>query len=464
MCERVKQKLIEHWKSQGIDFVQEDPAENGEEEDQEATSSQQSTKSTSSTQSTTRRKRAYVPAHRSGAYAILVALYEAEQKFQQASVCKSQLLELAQPYCNESMTKPKAGSHYTAFNSMKTLINNGMVVSEQHRNMYYSLTEPGRDLGKRLYEHILQNGQSGCDDPSSEDEVENPIPSKKQDYHEFKPGCFDVVLLVDTREKVSGKTNIVSELADKGVKAELRALPAGDFVWIAKEKIGQSSTQKSAPVRELVFDFVIERKKADDLSSSILDGRFHEQKQRLVSCGLLKPIYLVEGLNKAANYAVPYRRLIHAVTDSQVIDGFNVKCTKDFDETVEYLSSLTELLQHTYLNETLHPRHIEEVPIDSHHFISYNSFEHGAKKITNFTVQEMFLKHLVQFGQMSIPKAKSIINEYATLNHLISAFEKCSLEKEKERFVAKIKYGYNERSIGPVLSGKIYKFYSYKDQ
>jgi crossover junction endonuclease MUS81 len=30
--------------------------------------------------------------------------------------------------------------------------------------------------------------------------------------------------------------------------------------------------------REIVLEYVIERKKMDDLSGSIMDGRFHEQK------------------------------------------------------------------------------------------------------------------------------------------------------------------------------------------
>lgn len=46
---------------------------------------------------------------------------------------------------------------------------------------------------------------------------------------------------------------------------------------------------------EYVLDFIVERKTADDLAASIMDGRYDEQKFRLKSCGINNVIYLVEG-------------------------------------------------------------------------------------------------------------------------------------------------------------------------
>ena len=36
--------------------------------------------------------------------------------------------------------------------------------------------------------------------------------------------------------------------------------------------------------REVVLDYVVERKRMDDLCGSIIDGRFREQKVYLLSC------------------------------------------------------------------------------------------------------------------------------------------------------------------------------------
>ena len=42
------------------------------------------------------------------------------------------------------------------------------------------------------------------------------------------------------------------------------------------------------------MDFIVERKRMDDLASSICDGRFREQKHRLKQSGLGHVIYLIE--------------------------------------------------------------------------------------------------------------------------------------------------------------------------
>lgn len=40
---------------------------------------------------------------------------------------KSQLQIEAQPYCDASFHRPEGNSHYTAWNSMATLVRNGLV-------------------------------------------------------------------------------------------------------------------------------------------------------------------------------------------------------------------------------------------------------------------------------------------------------------------------------------------------
>jgi ERCC4-type nuclease len=47
----------------------------------------------------------------------------------------------------------------------------------------------------------------------------------------------------------------------------------GDFIWIAQRTVPQYDE-----FDEIVLDYIVERKRADDLVSSILDGRYKEQK------------------------------------------------------------------------------------------------------------------------------------------------------------------------------------------
>ena len=54
-------------------------------------------------------------------------------------------------------------------------------------------------------------------------------------------------------------------------------------------------------IRELILPYIVERKRMDDLAGSIKDGRYKEQKHRLLQCGIQSIIYLVEktGSNNA---------------------------------------------------------------------------------------------------------------------------------------------------------------------
>jgi len=53
------------------------------------------------------------------------------------------------------------------------------------------------------------------------------------------------------------------------VNFEVRRLKVGDFSWVARDNVTN---------KELLLPFIVERKRMDDLGSSIKDGRFHEQK------------------------------------------------------------------------------------------------------------------------------------------------------------------------------------------
>lgn len=67
------------------------------------------------------------------------------------------------------------------------------------------------------------------------------------------------------------KTNmdkVATELLSLNVVFEMRRLSVGDFAWICRDQSGN----------ELLLPYILERKRLDDLSGSIKDGRFHEQK------------------------------------------------------------------------------------------------------------------------------------------------------------------------------------------
>lgn len=85
----------------------------------------------------------------------------------------------------------------------------------------------------------------------------------------------------------------------------MKSLSLGDFLWVlrvyndAQVEPQTGKKKKNAPVpsyyTDYVLDFIVERKTADDLAASIMDGRYEEQKFRLKGCGINNVIYLVEG-------------------------------------------------------------------------------------------------------------------------------------------------------------------------
>lgn len=84
-------------------------------------------------------------------------------------------------------------------------------------------------------------------------------------------GSFEIILMVDTREKATREEDFVGKLQRVKVVAETRALPLGDFVWIARRSNGGRQ-------EEVVLDSIVERKRLDDLVLSIKDGRYTDQK------------------------------------------------------------------------------------------------------------------------------------------------------------------------------------------
>ncbi|XP_010901157.2 crossover junction endonuclease MUS81 isoform X2 [Esox lucius] len=470
------------------------------------------------------RKREYVPQKRSGGYAVLLALYRDSQvPGGKGFMFKLQLQAAAQPLCDKSFSVPDLGSKYTAWSSVSTLIQKDLVL-KTHNPARYSLTELGSALAERLEGGDRGIDRGGQEDGRSEvgeedegpgavdltaDEEEkidsregpNPAPYVIQRGGELAgvsssgkpqivennarpsggclyPGSYDIVLCVDFIETTGGNTackqELVKELQRNGVTFDIRKLNVGDFLWVAREKVSPVPGQlRPPPGRELVLDYIIERKRMDDLCGSIIDGRFREQKFRLKRCGLQKPIYLVEECGSAAAHlSLPETTLKQAMVNTQVVDGFFVKRVQDVKESVAYLTVMTRYLARLYQNRTLvcRSRELEgeanteecgggERPNPSCSLMSFIEFNQGAVKNKCQTVGEVFARQLMQISGLSGDKAAAILGRYATLHSLMKAYEQCHSETEKEKLLSSIQYGKLKRNLGPALSRTVYQLY-----
>lgn len=91
----------------------------------------------------------------------------------------------------------------------------------------------------------------------------------------FPAGSYTIQLILDEREVKSTKNRdyMLDGLKKRGVAVVKRSLEIGDMCWVARLNNSAGALQD-----ECTLDYIVERKRMDDLKGSILDGRFHEQK------------------------------------------------------------------------------------------------------------------------------------------------------------------------------------------
>lgn len=92
-------------------------------------------------------------------------------------------------------------------------------------------------------------------------ESTSPLSINPKDLVTFPAGSYDIVLLLDMREKAVTKGKELGKLLIKqGIVWESRVLATSDAIWIARCK---------TTARELVLDCCLERKRTDDLIDSL---------------------------------------------------------------------------------------------------------------------------------------------------------------------------------------------------
>lgn len=269
---------------------------------------------------------------------------------------------------------------------------------------------------------------------------------------DLKAGSFDIVMIVDQREKID-ILNI-----EGSVKMESRTLSCGDFIWIARPK----GTNPGDRTKDLVLDYVIERKRLDDLSSSIFDGRFEQQKLRLLNSGVRRPVYLIEDIGNLRATNLTSSGLAQAVVNILTHDGIDVEKVKNAAHANDYLISMTKCLEKFYLDVDLRSCTQEKLKTgeaNQNEFMTFSEFQTKGAKITNWTVREMFAKHLIQITGMSDKRVAVIITKYPTLLALAEAYRNCDSEKEKEGLLAKLQIPDSNRTIGPAISKRVYACY-----
>lgn len=431
-----------------------------------------------------RKAKPYVPTYRSGPYALILALATLDEDAS-LGMTKTKLIELAQENCDSSFTAPSDPTKfYTAWNSMKTLIDKDLVCEKGRPQRRYSLTDDGWDVAKRIKkttegeqaddidagpstrtESVRPDpvfNQIGREASASVEPIEQPKPSSQYEgvvsngpgvadnasLPKFTPirllpGSFTVHLALDNREvrALKDRDYMQEELSKKGVKPLVRALEIGDAQWIAKCHDPAALSRHGAEGDEVVLDWIVERKRLDDLVGSVKDGRFHEQKFRLRKSGVKNVIYIIEEISMDSSYFQKVEEMIQSsVASTQVVNGYFLKKTQKMDDTIRYLTRMTFMLKKMYERKPLLVipttvltaqnylpllQHLREKEPSAGYYITYLAFASLASKSDMMTLRDIYLKMLMTTRGITGEKALEIQKRWKTPHDLIKAFEEC---------------------------------------
>lgn len=298
-------------------------------------------------------------------------------------------------------------------------------------------------------------------------------------------GTFTIELFIDNREirSQSERDFFVNTLSQKyRVPCRVENLTVGDLLWVAKEK----NTGQIA-----VVDFIIERKRLDDLVASIKDGRFAEQKLRLKRSGLANITYLVEEL-VAMDKGIYAQQIQTAMSQVITHDGFFLKRTLNTEETVAVLAEMTAKIKEMYQGTDLY---VVSPQLNTHKSydlairkvrakiqyrntnstngkpilslgIDYGSFQTALSKTAMVTIRDVFIDMLLTVKGITMDKAKVIQKKYPTPRFLLEAYQREYASQESpEKGDAVVKdmlfndFGHliTKQRITKVLSEKIYQ-------
>lgn len=235
--------------------------------------------------------------------------------------------------------------------------------------------------------------------------------------------------LLDTRER-----DLSDLLTTHSFSFETKALDVGDMQIL------------DVVSNEILFLF--ERKTLSDLSSSITDGRYKEQKQRLLHAipTRTKKIYVIEG-DDMSDFHLDKSVFEGVMINTVIRDGIMIYRTKDLEETVH-------MMKHIQKNVEDHYEEIMEgfLGILNEKEVEYQVFRTVKKE--NMTEKVVFRAMLCMIPQVSNTIADVLIEKYENMERMIIEIrEDDSWQMVKK--ISEMKYGTSQRRIGEVTAIRI---------
>jgi len=205
--------------------------------------------------------------------------------------------------------------------------------------------------------------------------------------------------------------------------------------------------------------FIIEMKTVNDLYCSIKDGRYKEQKNRLLSNYTKdKVLYLIENDIDLGKHKFNLDIVYGSIVNTLLRDKIRILKSKNINETIKYIEILIKRLQNNmeYFTET-NETHNKDTQLEYANTIKL-------EKKKNMTPELCQIIQLAQIPGMSINSAKSVLEQYENkLKNIIITYENLDDEESTELLLSDIeikasKEDKKSKKLGKVLSKRVYEY------
>jgi ERCC4-type nuclease len=217
-------------------------------------------------------------------------------------------------------------------------------------------------------------------------------------------------LVVDNRE-----ANLITRLKERElekyltkISIDVKQLDIGDIHIVSNDKT-----------------WVIERKTVNDLLASVKDGRYKEQKTRMLASGC-DVTYIIEGDDILCSKSERNNQLLSSIyIYSMYRDKIHLVFTKSMEETATYILTMcTKIID----------KPEKFVTGDCQDYINCVKM----KKMANVTPENCFLMQLSQIPTISVTIAKNIQKSYSSMKDFIKAIEDVDETQDRVNMLCKI--------------------------
>tara|TARA_Y100000389_G_C17413852_1_gene492530 strand:+ start:710 stop:1393 length:684 start_codon:yes stop_codon:yes gene_type:complete len=223
-------------------------------------------------------------------------------------------------------------------------------------------------------------------------------------------------LIIDNREKY-----LIELLQQNNIIFTLLNLDIGDIQY--KDN------------NELIY--IIERKTVDDLGASITDGRYKEQKSRLLANNKNNIYYIIEG-DITECKTLSKKAILGSIVNMIFRDNIKIIYSKDIKQTLDIVIQIQKKYNEGKFKkiENTEESYISSIKI---------------KKKDNMNKNMCNIIQLATIPGVSKNISTIILEKYNTLNNLIEEFK-----KNDENMLKTLNIG--KKTIGAVLSKRIYEY------